>query len=162
MLTHATDAGRERLGEQHVAEQFPSIGAQLVCGCVLVAAVEVAEEVASVSAVEREQGRRLAEGAQGEAGALVGRHAPRRKPRERLDHVGRDQRVLEIEDGQVPVGRQHCLPSPLGAARARPRPRCRAHPRMGHNRREMDVLHVLRPVNCRRVEGEGAPVVVVE
>ena len=71
---------------------------------VLVAAVEVAQEVAAVDAVELEQTRRLGQRAQHVAHALAAIEPARRQPRVALDDVAGDQRVLEVEGGDVAVG----------------------------------------------------------
>ena len=52
----------EALQQQQVAEQLPGVDPQPLDRGVLVAAVEGAEEVAPVAAVEREQRRSLARG----------------------------------------------------------------------------------------------------
>ena len=61
MGPHPGEAGRERLGEQQVVEQLPRVVAQQRRRGAVVAAVEAAQEVAPVAAVEGEQRRRLAE-----------------------------------------------------------------------------------------------------
>ena len=68
---------------------------------VLVAPVEVAEEVAAVLAVEREQRRRLGQRAQHVAHPLGDVQPAGGEPRVALDDVAGDQRVLEVERGHV-------------------------------------------------------------
>ncbi len=64
VLAHAPDSGGKALREDHVAEQFARLDADLLDRGVLVAPVEVAEEVGAVGPVELEQPRRLGGGAQ--------------------------------------------------------------------------------------------------
>src|SRR3712207_3914665 len=91
----AYDRG-ERLREDVVAEQFPRGALEPVGGRSLVSAVEVAEEVAAVAPVEGEQGGRLLQLTQGEAGALHRVEVAGGQPRVALDDVRRDERVLQI------------------------------------------------------------------
>ena len=73
VLAHPADPGRERLGQDQVAEQLPRVVAQPLDRGALVAAVEVAQEVAPVLAVEGQQAGRLAQGAQREADPVARR-----------------------------------------------------------------------------------------
>src|SRR5437763_15378676 len=106
VLTYATHPRWERLQEEQVAEQLPRVSANAVDRGPLVAAVEVAKEVAPVAPVEGEERGRLPEGAGREPGPLGAVHGRRGEPGERLHHVGGDERVLEVEGGHMPAGRQ--------------------------------------------------------
>ena len=55
VLPHAPDGGGERLGQQQVVGQLDAVLGELGDGGVLVAAVEVAQEVAAVLAVHGEE-----------------------------------------------------------------------------------------------------------
>ena len=162
MLAHAPQTGREALGDDQLGEQLRGVGVELLDRRVLVATVEVAQEVAAVAAVEGKQVRCLAQRAGDEADAVVDRQAAGGEPGVALDDVGRDERVLEVERGDVPVGREHVVAQPgravLGARLAR-----RAlHAGVLDHRREVDLVDVLRPVDRARVEGERGLVVGVE
>ena len=115
VLAHAPDAGGERLGQDQVAEHLVGVGRDLIDRRARVAPVEVAQEVAAIALVEREQRRRLRQQRRDEPHTVVGWEAAARDPRVRRDDVRRDQRVLEVERGDVAVGGED-LPS-----QARPR-----------------------------------------
>ena len=108
------DAGRERLGQQQVVEEVPAVVAQAGHRGALVAAVEGAQEVAPVAAVEGQQRRGLGQQVGHEGGPLAGGQVPGGQPGVGVDDVGGDQGVLEVEGGQVPVGGEDVLPGPVG------------------------------------------------
>ena len=68
------------LGEDQLAEELDGILVDAVDGGAFVAAVEEAEKVAAVLAIEREQRRCFAQGLQHVANAVVVRNAMRREP----------------------------------------------------------------------------------
>ena len=85
VLAHAADGGGERLGEDQLAEQLGGVLVDLVDRGAFVAAVEEAQEVAAVLAVERQQRRSFGQRLEHEAQALVaaaaaGWRATRRTP----------------------------------------------------------------------------------
>ncbi len=76
---------------------------------VLVAAVEVAQEVGAIGPVELEQARCLGDRAQEVAHPLGRVEAAGREPRVALDDVRGDQRVLEVEGDDLTLGVEHLL-----------------------------------------------------
>ena len=86
-------------------------------------------------------------------------HMPGGEPGVRIDDVGRHQSVLEIEDGQLPVRRQHGPPGsflPAQGGRPGPLPALagQAHPSVSDDGGDVDVLEVAGPVDNRGVEAE--------
>ena len=55
VLAHAANAGGEALGDDELGQQFAGVLLDLVDGRVLVASVEVAEEVGAIAPVELQQ-----------------------------------------------------------------------------------------------------------
>ena len=130
--------------------------------CVLVAAVEVAQEVAAVDAVELQQPGRLGQRAQDVADALVAIEAARGQPRV----AGRPRCWRSAcSPGRR---RRRCGPARAPACAAGPCGRCvrlrrgRLDPGVLHDRRQVDRADVRRPVDGPRIEGEGLPVGGVE
>ena len=140
VLAHAADRGRKRLGDDEVAEHLDRVDVELLDRRVLVAAVEVAEEVATVATVHGEQPRRFRQRASDEAQPVVGAQVARRQPRVRRDDVRRDERVLEIERGEVAVGGQDLPPQPVLAVLAARPARGRAHTGVFHDGRQVHVV----------------------
>ena len=103
VLPDPADPGGEALREDDVAEQLSSLLGDLVDRSVLVATIEVAEEVGAVAAVELEQAWCLGRRAQHIAQALVVVESAGRQERVALDDVGGDQRVLQVERGEVAI-----------------------------------------------------------
>jgi hypothetical protein len=135
-------------------EQVPGV-VRSNCGRrAVVAAVEAAQEVAPVAAVESQQCRRLAQQPRREGHPLAGGEMPAGQPGVGLDDVGGDQRVLQVEGGQVPVGGQDGALGPVRAAHHGRLGRRRAHPGVVDHRREVDVVDVVGPLDDRRVEAE--------
>ncbi len=155
------DPGRERLGQQEMVEQVPPVVAQPVHRGAVVAAVEGAQEVAPVAPVEGQQRRRLGDQVGHECGPLAGRQVPRGQPGVGVDHVGGDERVLEVEGRQVALGGEDVLPGPVGAVGLDRLARCRPHPGVLDDRGEVDLVDVGGPVDGCGVEAEGGPVVLV-
>ena len=120
---------------------------------VLVAPVEVAQEVAAVDAVQLQQPRRLRQRAQRVAQPLAAVEAAGRQPRVALDDVAGDQRVLEVERGDV-AGRVEHLAAQAGGAVGRRLARRRLDPGVLDDRRQVDLADVRRPVDGRGIEGE--------
>ena len=87
-------------------------------GRVLVAAIEVAQEVAAIDAVEAQQAGRLGERSHRVADALTAIEPACRQPRVALDDVAGDQRVLEVEGGDRAVRRQDLAAQPVLAVGA--------------------------------------------
>ena len=129
----------------------------------LVAPVEVAEEVAAVAPVEGEQRRGLGQRPQREAEPVVAGEAPGGQPRVRGHDVRGDEGVLEVEGGEVAVGRQH-LARGAGRPRSRPSGRRRSVRTRAccDHRRQVDVVDVGGPVDDPGVEAERRLVGVVE
>ena len=152
VLAHPADGGGERLG-QDAARLNISAGVlvDLVDGGALVAAVEEAQEVAAVLAVEGQQRGALGERLGDEAQPLVGGQAAGGQPRVRRHHVRGDERVLEVEGGEVAVGRRapgsrsRSCAGRAGAAAGR-RSRTRA---VLDDRRQVDLGDVAVPVDRR-------------
>ena len=107
VLAHPPYPGREGLLQEQVAGELRGFPAKFPEVGVLVAAVEPAQEVAPVDHVEREHPRRFEQGAHREAGTLGQVHVPRGEPGVGVDDVGRHQGVLQVEDGELAVGREH-------------------------------------------------------
>ena len=138
VLAHPADGGRERLREDEVAEHLDGVRFELVDGGALVAAVEVAEEVAAVAAVGGEQRGRLAQGLEHEAHAVLRGQPAGGEPRVRRHHVRRDERVLEVEGGEVAGGVEHLAAEPVLALLAGAPARGGAHPGVLDDRRQVD------------------------
>ena len=115
VFADAADPGGERLGDQQVAQHLPGVAGDLVDRGVLEAAVEVAQEVTSVLSVEGQQGRGLAQGLEREPQPVGGVEVPGRQPRVARHHVAGDERVLQVEHGQLTVGGEHLCADPFGA-----------------------------------------------
>ena len=112
VFANPPDPGRERLGGQQVAGHLPRFPTELGQVGVFVAAVEPPEKIAPVDHVERQHPRCFEQRAHGEAGPFGQAHAPGRQPGVRVDDVGGDQRVLQVEHGQLAIGGEH---RPAGA-----------------------------------------------
>ena len=162
MLPYSPDAGGKGLLEEQVAEQVPRVNSQSRRVGPFISPVEMAEKVAAVAPVEGEEAGRLAQHAQREAGPLASRQTARCQPRVRLDDVGRDQRVLEVEGGQLAIVREDGPQLPIAAALPLATRRAGAHTRLSHHRREVHVVHVARPVDHAGVEAELAAVFGIE
>ena len=162
MLAHPADAGRERLGQQQVAEHLGGVGLELVDRRLVEAAVEVAQEVAAVAPVERQQRRGLDQRLHHVAQPVVAGQAPGGQPRVRGHDVAGDERVLQVEDGEVALGGEHLAPQPVGPVLDRAPARRRAHPGVLHDRGQVNVVHVGGPVDHPGVEAEGGPVGLVQ
>jgi hypothetical protein len=112
--TKASDARGERAGQQ-LFEELPTVGRQLVHGSVFITPIERAQEVTAVPAVQGQERGRFAHEIGHEANPPRGGEVPAGQPGVAVHHVGGDQGVLEVEDGQVAVGRQDGPARPLGA-----------------------------------------------
>ena len=128
MLAHPADAGGERLGQQQVAEHLGGVGVELVDRGLVVAAVEVAQEVAAVAPVERQQRRRLDQRLEHVAQPVVAGQAPGGQPRVRGHDVAGDERVLQVEGGEVALGGEHLAAQPVGPVLDGAAARRGAHP----------------------------------
>ena len=154
------DAGRERLGQQQAVEELPPVVPQPVDGRPFVATVEGPQEVAPVPPVEQEQRRGLAHEVGHERHPLGRRQVPRRQPGVGVDHVGGDERVLEVEGGQMAVGGEDGLAGPVGAVGLGRPARRRADPGVLDDRGEVDVADVGGPSRRRPDRGrtpDGRP-----
>ena len=128
----------------------------------VVLAIEAALELGAGAAFEVEPARRLAQHPRHERRPFVERLRAQPHPQEVLDDVGLDQRAVDVEDREhVAAARPalHCRPhrARLGPGRGRAGgllalARRRLGPRHAHDRREMHVLEVMRPVVQRGVE----------
>ena len=159
VLADAADGRGEALGEDDGAEQLPGVLVDLLDGGALVAPVEVAQEVAPVLAVERQQAGRLGQRPQREPHAVGLGQAPGGQPRVALHHVGGDERVLQVEGGEVALLRQHLAPEPVHAVLAPALARRRLDPGVLDDRGQVHLADVGAPVDDARVEPEGLPVV---
>ncbi len=162
VLAHPAHSLGERLGHDDLAEHLAGVGLDLLDGRVLVAAVEVAQEVAAVGAVELQQAGPLDERAQHVADAFGGVEAAGGEPRVALDDVRGDQRVLEVERHDLALRVEHLLAQPghpVGRLRGA---RCGLDAGVLDDRRQVDLGDVGRPVDRAGVEVERRPVVVVE
>ena len=165
MLAHAADRGRERLGEDEVAEHLGRVGVDLVDRGVLEAAVEVAQEVAAVAAVERQQGGRFEQRACSDEPRRGRRccRRRRREPRVGGHDVRRDERVLEVERRELAGGVEHLRAQALAARWARPWRRARSwHAAWCTTVGRWTSCDVVRPVDDAGIEREVALVVGVE
>ena len=161
VLAHPPQPGREPLRQDQLGQQLLGVGLDLGERGVLVAPVEVAQEVAAVDAVELQQPRRLVQRAQRVAQPLVAIEPAGRQPRVALDDVAGDQRVLEVERGDL-AGRVEDLPAqPSGAVGGR-LARRRLDAGVLDDRRQVDLADVRRPVEGAGIEGERGPVGGVE
>ena len=80
------------------------------------------------------------------------------QPRVGLDHVGGDQGVLQVEDGQLAFGGEHRCAGPRSCAVDGPspaRPAVVCDPGVLDDRRQVDVVHVDGPVDHGRVEANS-------
>ena len=126
----------------------------------LVAAVEVAQEVAAVLAVHRRAGRGASASVlSDEADAVVPGQAPGGQPRVRGHDVRRDERVLEVEGGDVAGGVEHLPAQPVLAVLAGPTAPASSAPGVLDDRRQVDPRGVVVPVDDPGVEREGGLVV---
>ena len=130
-----------------------------------VAPVEIAQKVAPVGPVQGQQPGRFAYRADHEAGPFGVAGMAGGQPGVGVDHVGRDEGVLEVEHGQLSLGGQHRPAAPLLAAHARSPAghsgtRCgrQTNPGVGHHRRQIHVVAEMLPVDDGRVEAEVPPV----
>ena len=164
VLADAADALGERPGDEEVAEHLGAVRVDAVHVGPLETPVEVAQEVAAVLAVQCQQPGRLAERAGHEAEAVEVVEFPGGEPRVAGHHVRGDQRVLQVEHGQVPFGRQHLAAQPGRARAAAARTGAGSHLQTGllHHRRQVDPLHVVGPVDDGGIEAEPGPVVAVD
>ena len=80
MFAYASDGRREGLGEDQIAEHLGRVFVDLIDRRAFVAAVEEAQEVAAVEAVELEQRRSLEHLLEDESGAVVAAQATRGQP----------------------------------------------------------------------------------
>ena len=80
------------------------------------------------------------------------------QPRVALDDVAGDQRVLEVERGDVALRVEHLLAQPAGAVGAVVLPGVGLDPGVLDDRRQVDLRDVGRPVDAPRVEVERRPV----
>ena len=151
----------ERLGQQEVVEELPSVVPQPVDRGPLVAAVEGAQEVAAVLPVEDQERGRLGHQVGHEGGPLGRGQVAGGQPGVGVDHVGGDQGVLEVEGGQVAVGGEDGLAGPLGPVGLGRLARGGAYPGVLDDRGQVDVPDVGLPVDGRRIEAEGLAVVGV-
>ncbi len=155
---HAGDAGRERPGQDQMVEQLDAVGAQLVSRRSFVAPVERAQEVAAVLPIEEKQPRGTAQEIGHEPHPLGGVEVPRGEPGVGLDHVGGDERVLEVEGGQVPVGGEDVgQGSVLTARLARSTCRRSAYPGVLDDGWKVDVADVRVPVARRKGRSRKRP-----
>ena len=141
----AAHAGGEGLGQTADGGTAPWRRGAGVVGRALVAAVEAAQEVAPVAAIEGEQGGRLAEDAGRDRGAIGHGQVAGGEPGVGLDHVRCHQSVLEVEGGQVAVGRQDGGSGPVGAVRHRTGAGVVAHPGVLDHRGQVHVVDVGGP-----------------
>ena len=162
VLAHPSHPGRERLGDDQLGEQLAGVLLDLFDRRVLVATVEVAQEVGAVGAVELEQAGRLDHRAQRVADPLGRVEPARRQPRVALDDVRGDQRVLEVEGHDLAPGVEHLLAHAGHAIGAGRRSWRGLHPGVLDDRRQVDLGDVGRPVDAARVDVEVGPVGGVE
>ena len=157
---------RTAAGNDFVRIRSLNISTASASSCVdvgaVVAAVEVAEEVAAVAAVGGEQRRRLAQRLDHEAHAVLGRQPAGGEPRVRRHHVRRDERVLEVEGGEVAGRVEHLAAQPVLALLAGATARRGAHAGVLDDRRQVDLRRVVVPVDHPRVEAEGGLVLGIE
>ena len=111
---HPGDAGGKGLGQQQAVEELPPVVPQPVDRGTLVAAVEGAEEVAAVPTVECQERRGLCHEVGHERRPFRRGQMTGGQPGVGVDHVGRDEGVLEVEGGQMPVGGEDGLAGPVG------------------------------------------------
>ena len=162
MLAHPPDRGRERLGEDQIAEHLGGVVVDLVDGSAFVAAVEEAQEVTAVETVELEQRGSLEHLLGDEPHAIVATQSAGRQPRIRRDDVRCDERVLEIERGEVTIGGEDLRAQPIAARLRLPSAGRRLDACLGHDAGQVDVVDVGVPVDDARIERIGSAIVVVE
>ena len=164
VLADPADPPRERLGEDEVAEHLRAVGVDAVHRGALEAPVEVAQEVAAVPAIQRQKTGRLAEGAGHETDPVQVVELPGGEPRVAGHHVRSDQRVLQVEHGQLPLGGEHLAAEPGGAGIGAAGAGAGGHLEAGllHHRRQVHLLHVVGPVDDGGIEAERRPVVASE
>ena len=157
---------RMAAGNDFVRMRSLNISTASASSCVdvgaVVAAVEVAEEVAAVAAVGGEQRGRLAQRLEHEAEPVLGRQPAGGEPRVRRDDVRRDERVLEVEGGEVAGRVEHLAAQAVLALLAGAAARRGAHAGVLDDRRQVDLGRVVVPVDDPRVEAEGGLVLGIE
>ena len=162
VLADPPQALGKRLRHDQLSRHLDGVFLDLGDRRVLVAAVEVAEEVGAVATVELEQAGRLGERAQHVAHSFRSVQAAGGEERVALDDVRGDQRVLEVEGCDVAGGVEHLAPQarhPVGAARRAGRG---LDPSVLDDRGQVDLGDVAGPVDDPRVEAERLAVGVVE
>ena len=122
----------------------------------------MAEEVAPVLLVEREQRRGLGHETGHEAGPVTATEVAATQPGVRGDDVGRDEGVLQVEGDQLALWCQDLPTEPLGPALTAPGRGPHRDPTRLHDRWQVDVGYVATPVDHPRVEVEGGLVGVVQ
>ena len=156
------DSRREGPREEQIVEQLSGVLAQQFLGRSFVTAVEAAQEVPAVAAVEREQTRGFAKDPCRHPGPIAERQMTRRQPCIRLDDVRGHERVLEIERGEMTVRRKDRTRCTLGTSFHLRTRRGRADACVLDDRREVDLVHVPFPVDHSRVEAEQLTVLRAE
>ena len=164
VLADPADPPGERLGEDEIAEHLRAVGVDAVHRGALETPVEIAQEVAAVPTVQGQQTGRLAEGAGHETDPVQVVELPGGEPRVAGHHVRSDQRVLQVEHGQLALGCEHLAAEPGGAGIGAAGAGAGGHLEAGllNHRRQVHLLHVVGPVDNGGIEAERRPVVVVE
>ena len=124
VLADAAHAVGERVGQDGLVECFVREPVDLVDRCAVVAAVELAQELAAVAPLGGEQPGHAAREIDHAPGPFIARRSGEPDPQIRVDHVGAEHRALEIEHGEH-LSCRPCLRPPSGATDASGDGRCR-------------------------------------
>ena len=139
-------------------EELPRVGPQLLERRAFETPIEGAEEVAAVAPVQRQQRRALAHEVGDEARPPRGRKVAAGQPGVGVDDVGRHERVLQVEHGEMPFGRQNGAPLPIRTLVHHRATGLGTHAGVLEHRGQVDLVDITVPVDRRRVEFE--PLVV--
>ena len=142
-------------------EELPRVLAQSIDGRILEAPVERAQEVAAVASVERQERGRLPHEIRHEARPARRRQVAAGEPGVGVDDVGGHQRVLEVEHGEMPVGREDGPPLPVRPLVHHRAAGLGADASVLEHRRKVDLVHVVVPIDGGRIEFEPGMVVAV-
>ncbi len=151
----------EGAGEQLAVKELPRVRPQLRHGRALEAPVERAQKVPPVTSVQSQQPGSPPDELGHEARPLRGREVAAGEPGVGVDDVRGEQRVLQVEHSEMPIGRQDGSPLPFGPLVHDRLAGFRPHAGVLEHRGKVHVVDVVVPVDDTGIEGEVHPVVAV-